>query len=128
MKIHACRTIAFLCGAAFLGLSAVQAGSALSEAEAKALFTDKTFSGVVEDSLREYRAYAAPDGTLTIHYADGKKLITKWRIDDQGRHCVVVKDNDRCSQVVGAGGGAYRKITNGVHTHTLRNFADGNKL
>jgi len=122
------RATAVLWSTALFCLPVVQAGPALSEAEAKALFSDKTFRGVNEDSKREYCAYGAPDGTLTIHYDDGKKRITKWRVDEQGRHCVIVKNNDRCSQVVGAGDGVYRKITNGVHTHTLRDFADGNKL
>ncbi len=126
MKICA-RGLAVL-GAVLFGLSVAQAGSALSGEEVKALFANKTFSGVNEGSLREYRAYGAPDGTLTLHYDDGKKVTTKWRVDDQGRHCVVIQGNERCAQVFAAGGGVYRKIANGVLTHTLRNFADGNKL
>ncbi len=128
MKIHACRMIAILWVATLFGLSPAQADSALSGEEVKALFANKTFRGTNEGSLREYRAYAAPDGTLTLHYDDGKKLITKWRVDDQGRHCVVVQGNENCAQVFVAGGGVYRKIAHGVLTHTLRNFADGNKL
>lgn len=127
MTMHA-RTTAILWSTALCCLSAAQAGPALSEAEAKALFTDKTFRGINEGGLREYRAYGAPDGTLTIHYDDGKKLVTKWRVDDRGRHCVVTQGHERCSQVVAAGDGVYRKLTHGVHTHTLRNFTDGNKL
>ena len=99
----------------------------LNKEEAQALFSNKTFGGVNESKGKEFKVYASADGVHTLKKANGQLKEASWRIDEEGRHCVEFS-REKCAKVVTEGDGVYKKIRNGEHTHTLRNFVDGNQL
>ena len=101
---------------------------ALSKEQAIALFKDKTFDGFNEKKEKNFRVYSSADGEHTVTWPSGKTKKGTWHIDDDGRHCVELSKM-RCTQVFAVGGGVYhKKKDNGKHTHTLKNFVDGNQL
>lgn len=104
----------------------------LTEAQAKALFTDKTFDGLYVPKDKIFKAYEAPDGAHVVLRPNGKKdKGRKWMVNDKGQHCTTGKkwDGWRCSHVKDAGNGEYHKVNGrGKHTHTLTNFRAGNQL
>ena len=125
--------VAVVAGSAAVFALVVAAGpvvaddKALSAAEVKALFTNKTFDGHNEAKDKDFRVYAAPDGKHMVKYPNGKTREGTWRIDAQGNHCVTLK-KETCGKLVSKGGGVYHKIADGTHIYTLKNFVDGNKL
>lgn len=102
----------------------------LSKEEAVALFKDKTFDGYQEVKGKGFRIYSAADGTHNVHFPGGKTKTRYWSINDEGEHCVSKSEGKggRCSVVKAIGDGVYHKITEGEHTHTLKNFVDGNQI
>lgn len=105
----------------------VLAGKILTVAEAKALFTNKTYDVQKEKGNKQFKVYSSADGTYNKKKKNGNIRKGKWRIVSKGNHCVIFK-KEKCSEVVSAGNGVYHKMTNGKHTHTLKNFVTGNKL
>lgn len=100
----------------------------LSKDEATALFKDKTFDGFNVKKEKNFRVYSSADGEHTVTWPSGKTKKGSWHIDDDGRHCVDLSKM-RCTQVFSVGDGVYhKKKDNGAHTHTLKNFVDGNQL
>jgi len=99
----------------------------LSKEEAQALFSNKTFDGVNEIKGKNFKVYSSADGVHTLKKANGQTKEASWRIDNRGRHCVEFS-REKCSKVVTEGDGVYKKISYGEHTHTLKNFVDGNQL
>ena len=102
----------------------------LNKEEAIALFTDKTFDGYQEIKKKNFKVFSASDGTHTVEFESGKTKYRYWRINDAGEHCISKREGKggRCSEVKSVGGGVYHKITEGEHTHTLKNFVSGNQL
>ena len=102
----------------------------LNKEEAMALFKDKTFDGYQETKKKNFKVYSSQDGDHEVHFEGGKNISRFWRINEKGEHCVSKKKGKggRCSTVKSLGNGVYHKITNDEHTHTLRNFKDGNQL
>ena len=110
--------------------SAVAEEKILNKEEAMALFKDKTFDGYQEVKEKNFKVYSAPDGKHTVVFENGKTIHRFWSIDDDGKHCVSKRKTKkgRCSVVKSMGDGVYHKITKGEHTHTLKNFRDGDQL
>ena len=102
----------------------------LNKEEAIALFTDKTFDGYQEIKEKKFKVFSASDGAHTVVFESGKTIDRYWRINDDGEHCVSKRQGKggRCSVVKSVGNGVYHKITEGEHTHTLKNFVNGNQL
>jgi hypothetical protein len=98
----------------------------LSAEEVRALFTGKTFDGFNENKGASYRVYSAADGTMLHKNAKRTKEV-KWEVDSMGRHCALFK-NKKCGKIVSVGDGVYHKMKGDEHTHTLKNFVDGNQL
>lgn len=122
---------AVLIGIALLPLvDPVVAEEQLSAEEVKKLYTDKTFDGKNELAADNYRVYSSADGTMKVVYSNGQSKTLNWRVDKKGRHCISKNEGgrDKCSKIVSMGDGVYKKITNGQHVHTMRNFVDGNHL
>jgi hypothetical protein len=99
----------------------------LTAEEAQALFSNKTFDGFNEEKGKSFKVFSSADGVHNLQKSNGKMKKGAWRIDKRGRHCVEFK-NEKCSKVVTEGDGVYKKITYGEHTHTLKNFVDGDQL
>ena len=116
--------IAIITGLLAMTSQLVLAEKVLSMDEAKALFTDKTFDGYNEKKGKSFRVYSSSDGTHVVQKKSGKIRKKTWKINDQGQHCV----KDKCADVIDVGGGVYHKKRTGKHTHTLKNFVDGNQL
>ncbi|MAN80934.1 MAG: hypothetical protein CMM77_07070 [Rhodospirillaceae bacterium] len=122
--------------AALLGLllfaPMASADDYMSADDVTALFTNKTFDGIYLPKDKTFKAFEAADGTHNVVYPNGKKSKgRKWFVNDQGQHCTThkKKKEPRCSFIKDAGNGVYHKINNaGAHTHTMRNFRDGNQL
>lgn len=102
----------------------------LSKEAVIALFKDKTFDGVQVVKDKEFKIYSSPNGKYEIHYPSGKEKSRYWRINNEGKHCVSKREGKggKCSVVKSVGDGVYHKIRNDKHTHTLKNFVDGNQL
>lgn len=125
------RTTIMALGLIPVGLSgAVSAEEILNGDQVKTLFSNKTFDGqdVIKD--RKYRVYSSTNATMKIVYSRGVTKTRYWLIDDKGRHCVSKEEGKKgkCSVVIGIGGGVYKKITNDKHSHTMKNYVDGNQL
>ncbi len=128
---HINRTMILAAGVMLAGLSHfVGAEEALTSDQVKALFTDKTFDAENLVKGRKHRIYSSAGGTMELASSKGNIKTRYWLVDDEGRHCVSRKKGEkgRCSVVIDMGGGVYKKITDGEHTHTLKGFADGDQL
>jgi|GEM_PF-1904103 len=130
MGVKGYKNVMFI-GIVFLVLSnPISAEEILSAEEVKKLYTNKTFDGenIIKDE--KYRAYSSEDGTLKVEYTNGQSIILEWQVDNKGRHCVAKRwaKQEKCSKIVSAGDGVYKKITNGRHVHTMRNFVEGDQL
>ena len=104
----------------------VTAGEALSAEQVKALFTGKTFDGYNENKGKKFRAYSDADGTM-IHQNKKRTKEATWEVKSNGSHCGILKRRV-CGKIVPVGDGVYHKIRGGEHTHTLKNFVEGNQL
>lgn len=111
----------------FIYSNDVLAEKRLTIDEVTALFKNKTYEVHKESKNKQYQVYSADDGTYSKKKKSGKIKRGTWKVDSKGRHCVEFK-KEKCSKVIEVGNGIYHKITNGEHTHTLKNFVSGNKL
>ena len=118
--------ITIISASLFISVSACAEEKVLNAEEAQALFSGKTFDGFNEDKGKPYKVYSAPDGTMIHQNKKRTKEIT-WKIDSRGRHCAYF-NKKKCGKVVSVGDGVYHKLKGDEHSHTLKNFVDGNKL
>jgi hypothetical protein len=98
----------------------------LSADEVKALFSGKTFDGHNESNDKDYQVYSDPNGTM-IHKNAKRTKEMKWEVTADGQHCALFKTR-KCGNIVDKGNGVYYKMNHSNHTHTLKNFVEGNKL
>ena len=119
--------LVFLISAMSFASSPVVAEQALTADEARALFSNKTFDVHSVSKGKDLKAYASAEGVHALKKANGKIKQGKWHIDSEGRHCVELK-KEKCSTVISVAEGVYHKISDGEHTHTLKNFVNGNQL
>ena len=113
------------------GINVSMAGeNILNKEEAVALFTNKTFDGYNEIKGKGFKVFSSSDGTHTVVFESGKTKHRYWRVNKDGEHCVSKRagKGGRCSVVKSVDNGVYHKITEGEHTHTLKNFVSGNQL
>jgi len=106
--------------------NSVAAGEALSADQVRALFTGKTFDGYNENKGKKFRVYSNVDGTM-LHQNAKRTKEADWKVESDGQHCGLLK-RKVCGKIVPVGDGVYHKIKNGEHTHTLKNFVEGNQL
>jgi hypothetical protein len=118
--------VSVLCAGLLFGVAAQAEEKTLTAEEAQALFSGKTFDGFNEDNGKSYRVYSSPDGTMFHQNKKRTKEIT-WEIDSRGRHCAHF-NKKKCGKIVSVGDGVYHKMKGDEHTHTLKNFVDGNQL
>ncbi len=119
--------VAVFCASMIFGVSVHADEKVLTAEEAQALFSNKTFDGFNEDKGKSFKVYSSADGVHNLQKISGKMKEGTWRIDDRGRHCVKFKKKS-CTRVILVGDGVYHKIKGDEHTHTLKNFVDGNQL
>ena len=104
------------------------AGEFLTAAEIKALFTDHSWDvhNVVKD--KDVEGYADADGGHFIYIPWKDKVSNrKWWIEGD-THCTShPKRGDNCKKMKNMGGGVYHGISDGEHTHTLKNFKQGKR-
>jgi len=112
----------------FFNVAAVAEEKKLTSEEAQALFSNKTFDGVNETKGKSFQVFSSADGVHNLKKANGKMKAGAWRVDNRGRHCVDFGSKEKCSKVMDMGDGVYHKISYGEHTHTLKNFVDGDQL
>lgn len=119
-------TLLLALSASLLVTNGVAADAALSAEQVKALFSGKTFDGHNEDKDKDFQVYSAADGTM-IHKNRKRTKEASWEVDEDGQHCGILK-RKVCGKIVPVGDGVYHKMKNGEHTHTLKNFVEGNQL
>jgi len=117
---------ALLLSLSLLTINPVLAATPLSADDVKALFSGKTFDGYNENIGKKFRVYSAPDGTM-IHQNAARTLEASWEVDDKAQHCGILMRRI-CGKIVPVGDGVYHKMQDGEHTHTLKNFLQGNQL
>jgi len=109
-----------------LFVNSVVAGEPLSADQVRALFSGKTFDGYNEIKDKKFRVYSNADGTMIHQNAKRTKKVT-WEVESDGSHCGILK-RKVCGKIVPIGDGVYHKIKDGEHTHTLKNFVEGNQI
>ena len=105
------------------------AADPLTGDEIKALFTNKTFDVRNEAKQKDLKGYDNADGEHYIYVPwKDKTFERKWWVEDN-KHCTShPKRGDSCKVMKPVGDGVYHGITDGEHTHTLKNFREGNQL
>ncbi|MGM0594675.1 MAG: hypothetical protein ACQETD_09070 [Pseudomonadota bacterium] len=99
----------------------------LSDAEIRGLFQGSSFILVGMKSGNELLAYAEGE-SCTMRYVDGEVTKTvRWFVRD-GMHCCVRKGKEECGPIYDVGQGVYHKVTDGRHSHTMKQFSEGNRL
>jgi len=108
----------------------VNAEKTLSAEELKARISGKTADGYNHKKDFSYKNFFNPDGTLLRHTADGHRTKAKWRVKDNGDHCVLWEgsEKERCGPFVDNSDGSVSKFSKGKKVVTLKNFVDGNQL
>ena len=105
------------------------AGDTLTGAEITALFTNKTFDVRNEAKGKDLQAYDNADGEHYMYVPWKDKIFERTWWVENNKHCTShPKRGDSCKVMKPVGGGVYHGITDGTHTHTLKNFRDGNQL
>lgn len=114
---------------AMLFSGSIIAAEPLSGDAVKALISDKTFDVRNEQKGKDLVVFDSADGRHLV-YIPWKDKVSKrkWWLDGN-KHCTShPKRGDSCKDIVPAGNGVYHGITDGKHTHTLKNFRDGKQL
>jgi len=107
----------------------LMAGEYLTGDEIKALFTNKTFDIRNETKQKDLKGYDNADGEHYVYIPwKDKTSERRWWVEDN-KHCTShPKRGDSCKLMKPVGDGVYHGITDGEHTHTLKNFREGNQL
>ena len=119
-------TLLLALSASLLVTNGVAADVALSAEQVKALFSGKTFDGHNEIKGKDFQVYSAADGIM-IHKNRKRTKEASWEVGEDGQHCGILK-RKICGKIVPVGNGVYHKMKDGEHTHTLKNFVEGNQL
>ena len=108
------------------------AAERMTATQVKELFSGKTFDGVFLPKNKKFKVYEDPDGTHNVLRPNGKRDKGRtWKVNGKGQHCSTHPKTGkwRCSFVADVGNGVFHKFgNNDKHTHTLKNFRDGNHL
>jgi hypothetical protein len=129
------KLMSFLCVTA-ITMTTAHAEEYMSADQVRSLMTNMTFDGVYLPKNTVFSAYEDPDGTHNVLRSNGKIDEGRtWFVNDKGQHCTTNPKwkkkwpDGRCSYVKDAGNGEYYKINSeGKHTHTLKNFREGDQL
>jgi len=98
----------------------------LSETEIKALFTNHSFDVRNEAKGKDLKGFDNEDGEHYIYVPWKDKTFKRKWWTDGATHCTSHKKRgDSCKQMKNMGDGVYHGITDGEHSHTLRNFRAG---
>jgi hypothetical protein len=76
----------------------------------KSLLTNNTINCKNFQMNHESNIYFRDDGTATRLNHEREKIPGKWRVTDNGQHCVDWGEDERCNSVVDQGNGTYQKI------------------
>lgn len=107
-------------------IGSANAGEFMTASEIKTLFSGQSWDvhNVVRD--KNVEGYATADGEHHI-YIPWKDKVShrKWWLEGD-LHCTShPKRGDSCKKMKPVGDGVYHGITDGEHTHTLKNFKKG---
>ena len=85
-----------------------------ADAVKKLLSSNTTYCKNLQKN-KEYTNYYRDDGTVIKLSPEGKKRLGKWRVSDNGRHCIDwgEKDGECCHPVFDQGNGTYIKLDEG---------------
>lgn len=102
-------------------------GRPLSAVEIEMLFPGHSFTLVGMKSGNELVAYA--DGeSCTFRYVDGSRTKTVRWYTRGDRHCCIKNAKEACGRIYEVEEGVYQKFTAGRHSHTMKDFKEGNHL
>ena len=117
----------------FFSTAGALAEEFLSAEKVNEVYSDMTVKGVHLKKGYSYSAYFSPEGEVT-QIRDGETVMGKWRIDDEGRHCIKWKNRDSefCRHVYDNKDGSYTKVKlkgeKSIPVIMHRDFTQGNKL
>jgi len=115
MRIHMNlkQTVSVILALLFSG--ALYSAEPMSADEVKNLLTNNTTYCKNLQKNKEFTNFYRDDGTVVKLSSAGKKKLGKWRVSDNGRHCVDwgEEDGECCHPVFDLGNGTYRKLEEG---------------
>ena len=102
----------------------------LNKEEIIKLFSNKTYEGYNHNKDSKFSVYDATDGHHTVKNWKGKIRLRYWRVNPDGEYCTGRKKDKggKCTKIIANGDGTYKRINQGDHIHTLKNFRDGDQL
>ena len=110
----------------FVLFSAAHADDFLTEDEIKSLFTNHSFDVRNETKGKDLKGFANADGEHFIYVPWKERTFKRKWWTDGATHCTShPKRGDNCKKMKKVGDGVYHGISDGEHTHTLRNFRAG---
>ena len=102
-------------------------GRALSGAEINRLFQGHSFTLVGMKSGNELVAFAEGE-YCAMRYVDGEWIKrVRWFVQGD-RHCCIKKGRTVCGDIYEVDDGVYHKVSDEIHSHTMKNFSAGNQL
>ena len=111
---------------AFFTVGLANADDFLTETEIKALFTNNSFNVRNETKGKDVEGYDNDQGEHFIYIPWKDKVSHRKWWTEGATHCTShPKRGDNCKKMKKAGDGVYHGISDGEHTHTLKNFTKG---
>jgi len=120
------KKIVLIALSSFMIFNTALADEFLTETEIKALFTNHSFDIRNETTGKELQGFDNDKGQHFIYIPWKKKTSKRKWWTDGAAHCTShPKRGDSCKKMKKIGDGVYHGITDGEHTHTLKNFRSG---
>lgn len=107
------RTVLLIALTAASGAATAQ--DTLGMAEVKSLITEKTVDIVILSSGQPFRSYHAASGDMIVQRADAMEFAGRWKVREDGSHCVYF-DRESCGKLSKNADGTYTRIVDGVPT------------
>jgi hypothetical protein len=79
----------------------------------KSLLTNNTMNCTNLEKNEGFTNYFRDDGTVTKLTSGGTRKEGKWRVAEDGQHCMDWGEHERCNPVIDEGNGNYHKIESG---------------
>jgi hypothetical protein len=92
---------------------ALFAAEPMSADAVKLLLTNNTMNCTNLEKREAFTNYFRSDGTVTKLASDGIRTQGKWRVTDDGQHCMDWGEHERCNPIVDEGNGIYHKTEEG---------------
>jgi hypothetical protein len=110
-----------------LSLTTSAAPRTLDAKEITELFTDKTAHTEIKMTQdKKYLIYYGKDGKVIMKAGD-TKTDAKWRVSEDGKHCLSINNRERCATVIQDNTGVYYRVMGkNRRVHAITSFSDGN--